>query len=512
MAKYRCKICGDIYDEEIEKVKFSDLPDDWKCPKCFAPKSLFELVEEVEEEIEEVVEDPNYSKRVYIDDTSYSIKRDENKCILCGNCKSVCEFKQGVYNCYDMNRTYKKMICIDCGQCSVACPTGAISIKEDYNEVRKILKEKEKIVIFQTSPSIRVSFGELFDMEAGTLVEGKIVSLLRKLGASYVFDTTFGADLTIMEEASELIDRIKNKKTLPMFTSCCPAWVKFVEMFYPKYINNLSTCKSPILMEGAIIKTYVANKLNIDPKNIVNVAITPCTAKKAEIKREEINGSSKYNNIDNIKDVDYVITVRELASWIKEEKIDFNNIIESEYDSILPKGTGAGLIFGNTGGVMEAALRTANYLLTNEDIKEIEFNSIRGLSGIKEADIKINDLNLKVAVISGTKNARKILKQIEENNIKYDFIEVMACPGGCIAGGGQPKHDLMILDEIKEKRIKTLYNEDLNSEIRYSYKNPVIKEIYKDFLINPLSDISKQLLHTTYKNKENLLNKEKELV
>lgn len=499
MNKYKCSICGYIFDEEKENQKLEKISN---CPSCTAPTTLYKKVEiEEKEQIEFKSSHEHIDKRVPINKDSLSINRDNEKCILCGNCKSVCQFKQGVYGNYNLEKTNDRAICIDCGQCSLVCPTKAIDIKKDYQKVRDILKDKDKIVIFQTSPSIRVSLGEEFDMKPGTMVEQKIVSALKKLGANYVFDTTFGADLTIMEEANELVDRIKNKKTIPMFTSCCPAWVRFVELFYPKYLENLSTCKSPISMQGAIIKTYFASKMNLDPSKIVNVAITPCTAKKAEIKRKEMNSSATFNNNSDLRDMDYIVTVRELAEWLKEEQINFEELPNTVYDSPLARGTGSGIIFGNSGGVMEAAVRTAYNILTGKDIETLEFNEVRGLESIKEASININGTNLKLAVVSGTENARKLIEKMEQEQKSYDFIEVMACPGGCIAGGGQPKVDMMLQQEVKKERTNTLYEEDHHSKLRYSHENPEILKLYEEFLIKPLGIKSKALLHTTYESR-----------
>lgn len=447
--------------------------------------------------------------RVPINEDSVSIKRDNSKCILCGICKSTCKIMQGVNSYYDLKNTNDNAICIDCGQCTLVCPTNAITEVKDYYKIRNIIKEKNKIIVFQTAPSVRVGLGEEFGLEPGAFVEGKMVAALRKIGADYVFDTTFGADLTIMEEANELVKRIENKANLPLFTSCCPAWAKFVETFYPEYIPNLSSTKSPIMMQGAMIKTYFANIKKINPKDIVSIAVTPCTAKKQEIVREEMNSIAKYYDNNNLKDVDYVITTRELAQLLKEENIDFNGLENEKYDEILKKGSGAGLIFGNTGGVTEAALRTAYHILTNKDPDELllEYYPVRGLNGIKETTIKINDIELKIAVVTGTGNARKLLKQIEENNLHYDFIEVMACIGGCIAGGGQPKTEIPLPNSIKEKRINSLYSNEKKLKLRNSYENPDIIKIYQDFLDKPLSDISKMLLHTTYNDKSSNLTK-----
>lgn len=448
----------------------------------------------------------NSDVRVPINPDSVSIMRDDSKCILCGNCRSTCKFVQGVYGRYDLEKTGDKAICIECGQCSNVCPTSAICEVKDYLKVKEYIKNPNYIVVFETAPATRVSLGEEFGLSAGSFVQGKLVSALKKLGADYVLDTAYGADLTIMEEANELIERIQNDGVLPMFTSCCPAWVKFLEMFYPEYIPNLSTAKSPILMQGSIIKTYFAEKMNIDPEKIIHVAITPCTAKKYEIKREEMNKAGEFLNKE-IRDVDYVVTVRELASWMREENIDFESLEDSNYDSLLGEASGAGVIFGATGGVMEAALRTAHYYVTGESLKDenIEFHSIRGLDGIKEANVKIGDYDLSIAVITGTNNVHKFFEMQKNSEKHYDFIEVMACLGGCIAGGGQPKIDQTMAHLEKEKRSSSLYTQDRTLK-RFSYENTEIQKLYKDFLKEPGSDTSKQLLHTTYSSKKDMLN------
>lgn len=423
--------------------------------------------------------------RVPIEEDNVSICREESLCVKCGACKNICKFNVGVYDNYDIN-IVDKAICINCGQCSLVCPTESICEVKDYLKLKNLMKDDKKVV-FQVAPAVRASLGEEFGMELGTNVEGKIVTALKKLGADYVFDTTFGADLTIMEEANELIYRIKNKKTMPMFTSCCPAWVKFVETFYPEFIPNLSSCKSPILMQGSIIKNYFANLNGIDREDIISVAVTPCTAKKYEIKREEF-----------CNDVDFVITTRELANWIREENIEFNKLEDSNFDDIMGRGTGAGIIFGNSGGVMEAALRTANHILNGMESEVLQFEETRGLGNIKEALVKIGDYKLSIAVINGTGDAKKVLEKLKSGEVNYDFIEVMACEGGCIAGGGQPRVHFPVTGEVKIKRKDCLFNLDVDCKIRNSYDNSDIIRIYDEYLGMPLSDKSKELLHTSY--------------
>ena len=422
--------------------------------------------------------------RVPIDKDNLSICRDESLCVKCGACKNICKFNVGVYDNYDLGKV-DKAICIGCGQCSMVCPTECIHEVYDYLKVKEIMKS-DKIKVFQIAPSVRASLGEEFKMELGTNVIGKIVTVLKLLGADYVFDTNFGADLTIMEEANELIDRINNNKTMPMFTSCCPAWVKYVETFYPEFISNLSTCKSPILMQGKLIKSYFAKANNIDSDNIVSIAVTPCTAKKMEIKREEFNN-----------DVDYVITTRELAKWIKEEKIKFKDLEDTAFDALMSNGTGAGAIFGNSGGVMESAIRTASYIVDNNE-EVLEFEELRGLSNIKEAVVKLGNKELKVAVINGTGDAKKVLDKMKAGEVNYDFIEVMACEGGCIAGGGQSREHFPVGGEVKNKRKECLYEIDKKSKQRKSYENEDIIKVYKEFLGKPLSKKAEEYLHTTY--------------
>ncbi|MBO5398157.1 MAG: iron hydrogenase small subunit [Clostridia bacterium] len=428
---------------------------------------------------------------VEVDENNPSIVRDASKCVYCGMCKKTC----------------KVPVCINCGQCANFCPPEAITEKKDFDKIREIIKNTDKVVIFNTAPAVRVALGEEFSGEDGEYVEGKMVTAIRKLGVDYVFDVTFGADLTIVEEAAELVHRIKNGGVLPQFTSCCPSWVKFVEMYYPEFRKNLSTAKSPISMQTATIKTYFANLKNIDPRNIITVAVAPCTAKKYEVQREELSDASKFNKMEHYQDTDYVITTRELAEWIKEENIDFYSLEESNFDDVMGKGTGAGVIFGNTGGVMEAALRTAYYYITGENLPndKLEFHEVRGMESVKEASIDINGLEVKVAIAHGIDNARALLEKIKAGEVTYHFVEVMNCVGGCISGGGQPKITLLKLKETRLKRIASLYSEDERLTKRLSHENPEIKELYENFYKEPLSEISEQLLHTEYFDKSNLL-------
>jgi ferredoxin hydrogenase len=428
---------------------------------------------------------------VELGENNPSVVRDDSKCVYCGMCKKTC----------------KVPVCINCGQCANFCPPEAIKERKDFDKVKEAIKNTDKIVVISTAPAVRVALGEEFEGKEGEYVEGKMVSAIRKLGTDYVLDVTFGADLTIVEEASELVQRIKNNGVLPQFTSCCPSWVKFVEMYYPEFRENLSTAKSPISMQSAMIKTYFARVKNINPENIISVAVAPCTAKKYEVKREELSDGSKYNGLEQAPDTDYIITTRELAEWIKEENIDFNSLEESEFDNLLGKGTGAGVIFGNTGGVMEAALRTAYFYITGENLSndKLEFHEVRGMESIKEASININGLEVKVAIAHGIDNAKKLLEKIKAGEVNYHFVEVMNCVGGCISGGGQPKITLLKLNETRQKRIAGLYSEDERLTRRLSHENPEIKEIYEKFLGEPLGEIPEKLLHTEYFDKSDLL-------
>lgn len=444
-----------------------------------------------------------------IDDLSPSIVRDFNKCILCRRCVAVCKNIQqiGAIDC--INRGFDSCIstvddkslndvnCTFCGQCIQACPTGALHEKESINDLWIKLKDPETYVIAQTAPAVRVALGEEFQMDIGTNVTGKMVASLRRLGFDKVFDTNVGADFTIMEEAHEFLERLKEKDNMPMITSCCPSWIKFIEMNYPDLLQHLSSCKSPHQMLGSLLKTYFAKKENIDPSKIYVVSIMPCVAKKYERQRPELKNNGLY-------DVDNVITTRELARMIKQANIDFEKIEDQEYDMPLGETTGAGAIFGVTGGVMEAALRTAQDKLKGEDIEKFEFIEVRGEKGIKEANITINGRNLHVAVVSGLSNAKKILEELKLGKSSYDFIEVMACPGGCIMGGGQPIKNSKVRAkmDIAKLRGKALYLIDEKSKIRKSHENPIVKKVYEEFLEEPGSYRAHKLLHTAYSKKE----------
>ncbi|MDP4274687.1 MAG: NADH-dependent [FeFe] hydrogenase, group A6 [Bacteroidota bacterium] len=449
-----------------------------------------------------------------IDDSSPSIIRDAEKCILCGRCVAVCREMQTV-NAIDFygRGTYShigtflesglgNVACMNCGQCALVCPTGAITEKSHVNEVWKALNDPLKMVVVQTAPAIRVGIGEAMSMPAGSLVTGKMAAGLRRLGFDKVFDTQFAADLTIIEEGNELLQRIKNGGTLPMITSCSPGWIKFIEHFYPMLLGHLSTCKSPQQMFGAIAKTYYAEKNNINPRKMVVVSVMPCTAKKFEARRPEMNAAFEYwkgsmllRNSDNFPDVDYAITTRELARMFKEAGIDFANLKEEDFDHPLGTSTGAGTIFGATGGVMEAALRTAYELYTGRPLPRLEFEAVRGMDGIKSADVDLDGTKIKVAVAHTLKNARQLLAQIERGQSPYAFIEVMTCPGGCLGGGGQPIPSTL---ESRMKRAESLYIEDLYKGIRKSHENPDILNLYTDFLDKPLGELSHHLLHTHY--------------
>ncbi len=453
----------------------------------------------------------NYIKT---DDSSLSLIRDPEKCILCGRCVAVCSDVQTVKAIDFAGRGIKSKIstyldqgmglvaCTNCGQCALVCPTGAITERNSTSEVWEAIHNPEKVVLVQTAPAIRVGIGEAMGMAEGSLVTGKMVAGLRRLGFSRVFDTNFTADLTIIEEGNELIQRIKTGGTLPMITSCSPGWIKFIEHFYPKSLKHLSTCKSPQQMFGAVAKTYYAEKTGIDPRNIVVVSIMPCTAKKYEAKRPEMTGAFDYwkqklnlNENERFYDVDLVLTTRELSRMFKQTGIDFAQLPEENFDHPLGESTGAAVIFGATGGVMEAALRTGYEVFTGKTLPAIDLKAVRGMKGIREAEMDLDGTKIKVAVAHTLKNARILLDEIETGKSPYTFIEVMTCPGGCLGGGGQPIPTNAL---IRQKRAASIYLEDANKGIRKSHENPEITKLYVDFLKEPLGEKSHHLLHTHY--------------
>lgn len=440
-----------------------------------------------------------------IDDVSPSIVRDFNKCILCRRCVSACKKVQKVGAIDCINRGFESCIstaydkslndvnCTNCGQCIQTCPTGALHEKENINDVWPKLKDPDTYVIVQTAPAVRVALGEEFGMPIGINVTGKMVTALKRLGFNKVFDTNTGADFTIMEEANEFIDRFKANDNLPMITSCSPGWVKYIEMNYPELLPHLSSCKSPHEMFGALLKTYYAQKENIDPKNIYVVSVMPCIAKKFERQRTEMQNDGMY-------DVDAVITTRELSRMIKQANIEFTSLEDTNFDSPMGEATGAAAIFGTTGGVMEAALRTAQDVLTGQDLKKIDFEQVRGEQGIKRATVNIAGKELKVVAASGLANAQKIMEEIKSGKVDYQFVEIMACPGGCVMGGGQPIKNSKIRSEVDVRKLRadSLYSIDEKSIIRKSHENPVLKKVYEDFLGKPGSEVAHKLLHTKY--------------
>ena len=443
------------------------------------------------------------------DDKSPAIVRDFNKCILCRRCVATCKKIQQIGSIDCINRGFESCIsttydhslndvdCTYCGQCIESCPTGALHEKENINDVWAKLKDPDTYVVVQTAPSIRVALGEEFGMEIGTNVTGKMIAALKRLGFDKVFDTNTGADFTIMEEATELVKRLRNNDNLPMTTSCCPAWVKYTEMFYPENIPHLSSCKSPHQMLGAVIKSYFADKNHIDPSKIYVVSVMPCIAKKYERQREELK-------VNGISDVDAVITTRELARMIKQANIDFPKLEDEEFDNPMGEATGAGAIFGTTGGVMEAALREAYELITGEELQNVEFEQVRGAKGIKKATVQMGDKEVRVAVAHGLGNAKKIMEEIKSGKADYQFVEVMACPGGCIMGGGQPikNSKTRATVDVRRKRAEAMYSIDERSTIRKSQDNPILKAIYKEYIGQPGEHRAHELLHTHYTKKE----------
>ncbi len=438
------------------------------------------------------------------DDSAAHMIRDNSKCILCRRCVAACEnqavsviganargFDTHISSAFD--KDLADVSCVSCGQCIVNCPTGALSEKDDTEKVFAAINDPSKYVIVQTAPSIRVTLGEAFGMHLGTNVQGKMVAALRRLGFDKVFDTDFAADLTIVEEANELLDRIQNGGVLPMITSCSPGWIKYCEHYYPDQLDHLSSCKSPQQMFGATIKTWYAKKMNLDPANIVVVGIMPCTAKKFETQRDDQDAAG-------YPDVDYALTTRELARMIESAGLFFPKLPEEEFDNPLGESTGAAVIFGATGGVMEAALRTAVEKLTGEELASLDFTEVRGTDGIKEATYTVGGVEVKVAAVSGLKNAHEIMEKVKNGTADYQFIEIMACPGGCVNGGGQPVQAAVVHNFVNLKGIRgaALYEADKNLPVRKSHESEAVKRVYEEFFGEPGSHVAHKVLHTSY--------------
>ena len=430
-----------------------------------------------------------------------TIRRNTSKCVLCTRCVGVCEHIQSIGAISASQRGFITEICeprncVNCGQCVQVCPTGALLQVDNTYEVEEVLNDSNKYVVVNTAPAVRTSLGEEFDLPIGTDVTGKMITALRMLGFKKVFDTNFAADLTIMEETTELVSRLKKNENLPLITSCCPGWIRFIETQYPELLNLPSSCKSPQEMFGAIAKTYFANKEGIKQEEMVVVSLMPCIAKKEECNREELLIEN------NLKETDYSISVKEFASMLKRYGIDLASLEDGTFDSPLGESTGAADIFANTGGVMEAVARTASLWLTGE-VKNVEFNNVRGLSGTREATLTLNDLTLNLCIVSGLANARKVLEAIKEGKVHYDAIEVMACPGGCVNGGGQPIHPNLNQADVIKARQAGMYNIDKNKPVRISCENEAIKKLYAEFLGEPNSHLAHELLHTVYKDRKN---------
>ncbi len=500
MKKYICSNCGYI-------VSLEEIDPEYACPICLANFDKFNelsdegsdnidtiidsVVEEAfESNLSKIINDSEEDKRVRVSEYNPAIMRINEKCINCGQCKKTCEKVANIS--YDLNKC-KNPICIGCGQCILNCPTGALVPKYCYKDVKQIIDANEKIVVALTSPAVRVSIGEQFGMETGENSEGKLVAALKKLGFDYVFDTAFGADLTVLEEVAEFAARLSNKGPIPQFTSCCPAWVKYAEIYHPELLSNISTCKSPIGMQCAIIKSYFCENKGFDPSKIITVAITPCTAKKVEAK-------------EYIENIDYVMTCNELSLLLKEENIKLESLKEENFDQIMGESSGSGVMFGTSGGVCESVIRTLNRIMTGKNLKkdELIFEDLRGYDGIKEAIVNVGQYKLRVAVVQQLENLEKLLEGYRYK--KYHFIEVMNCKGGCVGGGGQPLCPIKDLDNYRQNRSKGLFEIDSKRAVRCSHDNNELKQLYKNYLKKPLSEDSYKLLHTSYSDKSNLLN------
>ena len=502
MKKNICNKCGYIEEKE-------ELEEGYICPICSSPREEFSLFEEknisaeeinavidsvvdniIENNNDKIINEVEEDKRIKISDSNNCIMRIMEKCINCGQCKKTCE---NIVNLkYDLNKC-KEPICLGCGQCILNCPTGALVPKYEYREVKSILDANEKIVVAIISPAVRVSIGEAFGMEPGINNEKKLVTALKNLGFDYVFDTAFGADLTILEEVAEFAKRLKDKENIPQFTSCCPSWVKYAEIYHPELLPHISTCKSPIGMQCAIIKDYFAEKKGFDPNKIVTVAITPCTSKKMEAKEYTLN-------------IDHVVTASELAILLHEEGIKLDELEEHNFDNMLGDSSGSGVMFGTTGGVCESVVRTLHRIMLNKNLDEndLVFENLRDYEGIKEATIQIGRYKLRVAVVQQMSNLEKLLENNQYKN--YHFIEVMNCKGGCVGGGGQPLSQIPKMDEIKRKRSEGLFDIDKKRTVRCAHDNEELKELYKEYLKSPLGEISERILHTSFSDKSNLLN------